>query len=152
MSQNPEPESRLNLWEISVAGLLALLGIYLVIGGVTYGVGTPRNMGAGYFPVAIGGALAIVGLAIMIEARRGAEAPPRLPWRALACVTVGLVLFAVMITPLGAIPAIFFLVFVTMIGDSSVSWKQRLIISATIAVFGYVFFGVLFRLNIAAFW
>ena len=66
--------------------------------------------------------------------------------------TAGLFIFGLTVTTLGAIPAIFALVFLTMIGNSSLSWKQRLIISAVIAVFGYLFFGLLFRLDISPFW
>ena len=79
VAENPRPGGRLNLWEITVAGFLAIVGIYLIAGGISYEVGTPRNMGAGFFPVAIGAALLVVALAVMFELRRRPKPRPNCP-------------------------------------------------------------------------
>lgn len=143
---------RYNIWESAIAVILALSGAYMVWQGLEYGFGSLRRMGPGFFPVAVGAALIILALGIAFETRSSTASNPNLPWRPLIAIAVGLGAFATFINLLGAIPATFMLIFVSMIGDRSVSWKTRLITAAGIAVLGFLFFGIAFRLPISAFW
>jgi len=143
---------RLNFWELGIAAALFLLGAYMLWQGVGYSVGNLRQMGAGFFPVVIGAALMVLSLGIMLEVRHGDGAPPELPLRPLAGITVGLVAFAVSVEPLGLIPATFLLVLLSMGGDRGTSWKKALITAFVLAAFGYLLFGLVFRLSIHAFW
>lgn len=87
-----------------VSGLaLAALGGGAVVIAHGYAIGTAFHMGPGYFPVLVGGLLAVLGLGISVRAfwideghRLG-----RLAWRPLALVLGGVVLFALALGVLG---------------------------------------------------
>lgn len=152
MNSRTGARTRLNLWELAIAATLFLLGAYMLWQGVGYSVGNLRQMGAGFFPVVVGATLMLLSLGIMLETRHSAEAPPDLPLRPLAGITAGLVTFAVTVEPLGLIPATFLLVLLSMGGDRGTSWKKALITALILAAFGYLLFGLVFRLSIHAFW
>ena len=51
-------------------GLMLLLGVGILLQGATYQVGTLSHMGPGFFPVALGAILALVGVAIFFTAEK----------------------------------------------------------------------------------
>lgn len=152
MSEASTPSRRLNKWELGAAAILALAGIYLVIQGFNYSVGTFRRMGPGFFPVAVGAGLVVLSVGIMYETRYSTTPPPELAWRPLIAIAGGLFVFALCVSTLGAIPATFLLILLSMAGDTTVTWKKRLIVAISVAVLGYIFFGLLFRLPLSPFW
>jgi len=152
MNSHAGSRKRLNIWELGIAGALFLLGAYMLWQGIGYSVGNLRQMGAGFFPVVVGAALMLLAFGIMLEIRHSDGAPPELPLRPLLGITAGLVLFAVTVVPLGLIPATFLLVLLSMGGDRGTSWKKALITALVLAAFGYLLFGLVFRLSVHAFW
>ncbi|UJQ94168.1 tripartite tricarboxylate transporter TctB family protein [Mariluticola halotolerans] len=152
MTQSVEKQRKFNIWESATAAVLALIGAYMIWQGFGYGFGTLRQMGAGFFPVTVGAALVVFAIGIIFETRSSETANPNLPWKPVIAIAIGLGAFATLIDPLGAIPATFLLIFIAMTGDSTVSWKARFLTAASIAALGYLFFGIVFRLSISAFW
>src|ERR1700743_1802951 len=72
-------------------GLLILLGLYAVVPGVHYDVGSLVEMGPGFFPASLGTLLLVLGAIIALGARartpssnEAAALPPE--WRGGACV------------------------------------------------------------------
>jgi hypothetical protein len=77
--------------------LVFLFGIGAILAGVGYHVGSLSRMGPGFFPVAVGAILVLVGLAIAFSAKSPdahAEAREDAPaeWRGWICISIGVLL------------------------------------------------------------
>jgi Tripartite tricarboxylate transporter TctB family len=111
--------------------LMILLGLGAILQGRTYSIGSLSRMGPGFFPVALGAILALVGLAIVIRARfaehesEGKVLPPE--WRGWFCISLSIVAFVVLGKYGGLLPATFAIVFISALAD-----RQNTILSATI--------------------
>jgi Tripartite tricarboxylate transporter TctB family len=128
-----------------VGGLLMIaLGIFAMVQGSTYTIGSFRRMGPGFFPVALGAILALVGLAIVAAAwfsatdREEARLPPE--WRGWLCIVASLVAFVVLGRYGGLLPASFAVVFISALGDRQNGWKSALLLSSAILVVAVVVF------------
>lgn len=82
--------------------------LFLALG---YPRGTPGQMGPGFFPFWLGVLLAIVGVAVLVKGLRSGASDPmaRIEWRALAAITVAVVVSGLLLRPAGlaiAIPAL----------------------------------------------
>lgn len=107
----PALRSPRNFW----AGLLyAALGVAAIVVARDYGMGTAARMGPAYFPSVLGGLLALVGVASMLRSVLvDGEAVGRIAWKAAALVTLGTVLFGVLLRPAGLVPALAVLILVS---------------------------------------
>ena len=93
-----------------LAGLIFVaFGLAFAITSLTYELGTPLRMGPGYFPLALGGLLVLLGLLIVgkgfissssAEGRFGS-----VPWRALCLIVVAVLFFGLTVRGLGLVPA-----------------------------------------------
>jgi hypothetical protein len=82
------------------------VGIAFVVLARNYRLGTPARMGPGFFPTILGGILAALGLTLAIPAfvRDGDPLPfPRL--RPMAAILIAIVVFALLLAPLGFVIA-----------------------------------------------
>lgn len=129
-------------------GLMILLGLWVVLQGRTYEVGTLSKMGPGFFPVALGALLVLIGAAIALTAKGAVPAgeethlPPE--WRGWICITISIVAFVVLGKYGGLIPATFAIVFIAAMGDRKNTIKSALILSlAMVAVCVGVFWWAL---------
>jgi len=109
------------------AGLL-FLGIgaaaIAVALGSGYELGSPRRMGPGYFPVWLGGGLAVTGLVLTGKGLATTGAPiGRWAVLPLVLVTLGTLIFAALVNVAGLAPAI--LVLVLMASYASVKFSLR---------------------------
>ena len=118
------------------AGLFFLafgLGAVWVARG--YPMGTAVRMGAGYFPIMLGGILALLGLVIVVKSFSGENGPlPRLVWRPLLLISISVVLFAVLINLFGLILTAVILVFVSGLGGVSFRWRESLVLGVMLAM------------------
>jgi hypothetical protein len=124
--------------------LLILLGLYATVQGRQYGVGTLESMGPGFFPVALGVILALLGAIVAFQgARRGTgrsrDAVP-LEWRGWICIVASIVAFVAIARYGGFVPATFAIVFISAIGDRRNSWQQAALLAAAISVVCVVVF------------
>jgi hypothetical protein len=137
--------------------ICVVLGIVVVAMGVRYGIGTLHEMGAGFIPVTIGVLLIVVGLGIALTpatrasanavGHEGAGFDPR-GW---ACIIGGLVAFVVLGHWGGLIPAAFFSVFISAMGDRSNSPKSAAILAAIMTVIGVIVFHYFLSLRLPLF-
>lgn len=94
-------------------------GVMLIVVGMTaiviardYPFGTALRMGPGYFPTILGGILALFGLFFVARALRSTDKiEPGWSLRALIVIPVSLVLFGIMMTYAGFVPALMVLIF-----------------------------------------
>jgi hypothetical protein len=117
--------------------LMLLIGLGAVAQGLRYGVGTLTHMQSGFFPVALGCVLALLGVAIAASAKReeaSDAAEDALPpeWRGWICITVGILAFLLLGRYGGLLPATFALVFISALGDRDNSVRAALILSVAI--------------------
>lgn len=124
--------------------LMLLIGLSAVFQGMQYGVGNLRRMESGFFPVAVGVLLALVGVAIAACAKRPAaaaeeEAQPA-QWHGWICITASIVAFLVLGRYGGLLPATFAIVFLSALGDRDNSVRAALVLAAAICVLSVVLF------------
>jgi hypothetical protein len=125
------------------AGLMFIgFGIgFAVIAQLNYQMGTAVRMGPAYFPTVLGGLLAVLGLAIFIQSL--ASAGPKVPqflFRPLIFILLGIVLFGVLLRPLGLVLASAVLVVVGAFGGHEFRWKEVAILYVVLVVFSVFVF------------
>lgn len=115
-----------------IAGLFFLaFGTVSFLLGRDYTMGTARNMGPGYFPTFLALILSLVGIITMAKAvLRPGEAIETPAFSKLALITFSVVLFALVLRPLGLAAAIFLLVMVS----AYTSKKFKVIPSLVLAI------------------
>lgn len=124
--------------------LMFFIGVGAVLQGRTYEMGTLSRMGPGYFPVALGTILALIGAAIFLMAGVGAPAaekkkrPPE--WRAWFLICFSIVAFVVIGIYGGLVPATFAIVFISALADRQNTVKDSALLSAAMVVISVVVF------------
>lgn len=84
------------------------LGMFAVIVGRNYRMGTAAAMGPAYFPTMLGGLLLLVGcIAVVRSFSRIGEPVDRLALKQLALVILACIAFGVLLTPVGLVGALF---------------------------------------------
>jgi hypothetical protein len=137
--------------------LLLVIGMYVTFIGRTYEPGTLQQMGPGFFPVALGILLSVLGVIVALGARRGSadspeaadhnDAPRTADWRGWLCIIFSIVAFVVFSRYLGFIPASFATVFISAMGDRDNTWKSASILAVVATVFGVVVFGYALKIQ-----
>lgn len=111
--------------------LFLAIGIALMLIARNYRFGTAARMGPGFFPAMLGGLLAVLGLTLSIPAlARDGDAFPRLHLRPLLTILIGIVIFALVLQPLGFVLSAAILVLVCGLADP----ELRFVESAGLAV------------------
>jgi hypothetical protein len=130
-------------------GLMLLLGLGSALQGTSYKFGTLARMGPGFMPVVLGVVLALLGILIAGTALTSSEPddgkflPDNPQWFGWLCILSGPVLFIVLGTYGGMIPAVFSCVFVCALGDKTATLKSSAVLAAGITVFGVFLFHTL---------
>ncbi len=122
------------------SGLLFLgVGGAVVLLARNYQLGTALKMGPGYFPTALGGLLAMVGLIAIARSfiRPGMAIEP-FHWRLLVMILGATLLFGVLVRHAGLIAAV--TVLVMMAAAASVYFRWRVAIALTV---GLIIFSVI---------
>ncbi len=129
--------------------LLLVMGVAVVIAGVGYGTGTLRQMGSGFFPVVLGGLMALIGVALLASARAAAADPPAemahlagpvVQWRGWLCIIGGVAAFVVLGDHGGLVPASFVSVFVAAMGDRQNTWRSAAGLASLMTLLAIVVF------------
>ncbi len=113
--------------------------------------GSIGRMGPGFFPWMLGLALGLIGLAVMIGAMRpGAPvaALPRWDWRALGWVVGAVVLFALLLEPLGLVAALAVLVVTAARASPQFTWTGGVAAAAVLIALSIVVFDWLIDLRL----
>jgi phosphate/sulfate permease len=128
------------------AGLLfVLFGLGFAFGVRFYTAGTPARIGPGFFPLILGGALAVLGLFVMwrgiaTDGERIAFARPR----ALIVLALSLALFALVLKPFGLVTSTAMLAFGSSFAADEVRVWSALGLAAVLSIIAAaVFIGIL---------
>ena len=124
------------------ASLIAV-GVTAILIARNYQFGSALRMGPGYFPIILGGILTLFGLFLMARSPRSAETIER-GWslRALIIIPVAFVLFGILMTHAGFIPALIVLIFISALATTEFRLIEVVLLSlgltaACVAVFIY---------------
>jgi hypothetical protein len=118
-------------------GLMVLIGLGALVQGSSYSFGSLARVGPGFFPVALGSLLGLLGLGMIATADKAARQTGEghaAEWRGWGCIALSLVLFVTLGTYGGLLPATFAVVFVSALGDRRNSIKDALILACAIMV------------------
>ncbi|MCO6383275.1 tripartite tricarboxylate transporter TctB family protein [Oceanicola sp. 502str15] len=114
-------------------GLLAL-SIVFILGGFDLGIGSPRRLGTGAFPVLTGIALAALAIAIIVLDLRDTSDAERPDWISFFAIGAALAVFAVISERLGLVPAVFIATVVASLPDPSLKFTGKLLLGVIIAL------------------
>ncbi len=118
------------------AGLLFLFfGIAAMGLAQHYQIGTAAKMGPGYFPFALGGVLMVLGLCISLKSlSRKRKEEKKEPFRArpLVLVLASVLVFGILLQPLGLLLATFFLVVLASLASEEFRTKEALLNAAVL--------------------
>ena len=112
-------------------GLFAAVWAY-----ANYQMGTAVRMGPAYFPIMLGGLLAVLGLFVLVEAFT-IDGPPvaAMKFRPLILISVACVIYGYIMKPAGLIVATGALVFISAFGGHEFKWKEVTILYVLLIVF-----------------
>jgi hypothetical protein len=121
-------------------GILIITGICTAVRSMDYGIGSFTRMGAGFAPMALGIALAILGVVIFLEAWKTSETwlPPA--WRPFLAITIGILAWVGLVETTGLFIATFAQVIICSLALPSPRWRNVIMLAGILAVSGYALF------------
>ena len=125
------------------AGLMFIaFGVFFVVVALLYyQMGTAVRMGPAYFPVLLGGMLAVLGAIVLVDSLV-LEGPPvaKFHFRPLLFIGASSLAFAYLLKPLGLVLAAAALVFISAYGGHEFKWKEVAILSVLLVIFSVLVF------------
>jgi hypothetical protein len=125
------------------AGLLyAGFGGAAIVIARDYGMGSSSRMGPAYFPTVLGSLLLLIGLASLIRSFFTSGEPiGAIAWKGMFLVTLGTVLFGVLLRPAGLIAALAALILVSAAASIKFrfDWRALSMMAGLIVFCGLVF-------------
>ena len=122
--------------------------------GSQYQVGSPSQMGPGFFPVILGCLLALVGVTVGIQAIRAQEGVEldRVDWRALGAIAAAVLLSAFLLLTVGLVVAIPVLVIVGSLASRNFRPLPVMITAAVLTFMAWAIFIWGLGLRIPVWW
>ena len=125
------------------AGLMFIaFGLFFVVVALKYyQMGSAVRMGPAYFPVMLGGLLAVLG-AIVLIASLAVDGEPvaKFHFRPLLFIAASSLAFAYLLKPLGLVFASIALVFISAFGGHEFKWKEVAMLSVVLVIFSVLVF------------
>jgi hypothetical protein len=129
------------------------IGFGLLFAGIslTYELGSPVEMGPGYFPLLLGGLLVLFGLLIVgkgFVAGAGEEIG-LIPWRSTALIAAAVLFFAATVRGLGLVPSLFVATLLTALAGHRTSPRAAAVIAGGLTVLCVLIFVVALQLRLS---
>jgi Co/Zn/Cd efflux system component len=117
--------------------MFALLGVYIVVGGLQLGLGVPQRIGPGYFPLIVGGLMTCLGILLALQAALRAE-PDEEPMafhhiRPLVAIIGPVFVFGLVIDFLGLFISVLVLVALSRLAEKELNLKSIVLTSVALA-------------------
>jgi len=125
------------------AGLMFIaFGLFFVVVALLfYQMGSSVRMGPAYFPVVLGGILAVLGAIVLVNALvLDGPAVAKFHFRPVLFIAVSSLAFAYLLKPLGLPLAGIALVFISAYGGHEFKWKEVAIMSVVLVFFSVLVF------------
>lgn len=146
------PQKQINWPEATAALALAGFGLFMLVKGLDYPFGSLRRMGAGFMPVVLGGALIVLGGALMAETLRNTERTFEIRARTVFSIIAALLFFAVAARPLGLIPAALGTILLAALADPPFRPLRAALTGLVVGGFCYLLFVKGLGISLRAFW
>lgn len=128
-----------------LGGLIAVtLGILAIMEGRRYPSGSLLRMGPGYFPMLLGSLLVGLGGLLCVSSFLSRTSPrlETILWRPVVMIPASILCFALLVTPFGLIPAVFALVFVSLLSERTFNLRAALFMAVGMTAFVWLVFTV----------
>ncbi len=139
--------------------MFMVVGVAFSWGASAYSIGTGARMGAGYFPLALGVLLAVLGgvitfKALVVETVDG-DKIGAFAWKPLVFIILANLVFGAMIgglpiihlPPMGLIVGIYALTFIACLAGDKFNFKEAVVLASILAVLSYLAFIKLLHLQ-----
>jgi hypothetical protein len=122
--------------------LFGAFGAFMAVyAAMSYNLGSATRMGPAYFPVWVGGMVALLGLVLLVRSLQVDGPPlPRVRWRPVLFVLGASIAFGYLLKPLGLVLATIVLVAVSAFGGHEFRWKEVGLLAAGLALFAVAVF------------
>ncbi len=144
-----------DLREFTSGALLVALGAFVAAyAGTHYRIGAPAHMGPGFFPVALGCILAVLGLIVLLLSFRVSQHAwevAAIAWRPLGAILVAVAVFALIVGRFGLMPATVALTFIAALAEPRFRWRRTLLLAVSLAVLSWLIFTVGLQMTLPAF-
>jgi hypothetical protein len=127
-------------WRDVIGGILMIaIGLFAAFYAQRYTLGTLQRMGPGYFPVALGVLLAVLGVFVVLPALFRSGTHIKIQWKSLVWVIASLLTFALLLNQLGLI---FTTIITVLVGTlaSNLPVQHKLILSLAVTAVTYLIF------------
>jgi hypothetical protein len=117
--------------------LFGALGLFAAVYAAThYQVGTAVRMGPGYFPLWVGGLVALLGFALVVRSLRF-EGPPLPPihFRPILFIVAASIAYGYLLKPLGLVLSTALIVVFSAFGGHEFRWREVLVLAIVLAAF-----------------
>ncbi len=124
-----------------LAGLMFIvIGVIFSVGASNYQMGTAARMGPGWFPSVLGGIMTALGaliaaLGLKNQAAWAASEGIGWTWKPVVILTAAVILFGAVLQPLGMIPAILLLTFISGVAAHDKNYKELAMITVIMCLF-----------------
>jgi len=124
------------------AGLMFIaFGVGFAWVAQNYQMGTSVRMGPAYFPTVLGGLLAVIGVAVLVTSLVSAGPPvAKFYFRPLILIVLAVVLFGILLKPLGLVLSVAVLVGLGAFGGFEFKAKEVVILYVVLAIFSVLVF------------
>ena len=126
------------------AGVMFIaFGAFFAGFGTQYKFGSAAQMGPGYFPTVLGMLVIVLGIVVAIGALRAGSPEERIDafsWSTLLLVLGAVVLFGVLLQPLGLVVALLAVVCVSSYASHEFAWRATLVNAAVLIALCLVVF------------
>jgi hypothetical protein len=135
--------------------LFIVFAIVLILNALPLSMGTSRNIGPGYFPLALAGLLLLLGIGtVMSGIRRTDEgnAVGQFDWRGTLVVAGAMLAFALCVRPFGFIPALTLATIIASFAPPKISLKRTVIMTPLVVFFSWLIFVKGLGMSVRLFW
>lgn len=139
--------------DILAGSIFMAFGLFFAVTSTTYEVGTPFQMGPGFFPLLLGGVLVLLGILVVgsgFVAEREEEVGT-FPWRAVVLIPIAFVFFGLTVRGLGLVPTLFITTLLAALASERVPVLTALAIAVGLTVVSVVIFVVALQLRLTLF-
>jgi hypothetical protein len=146
----PTPVGRRGIKDILAGVVFVAFGLAFAVAATSYELGSTLEMGPGYFPLVLGGILAVLGVVIVVKGYLAGETGAIGPvaWRAAILITGAIVFFGLTVRGLGLVPSIFATAVLSGIAGHRTGLVLPLVIAVGLTIVSVLIFVVALQLRL----
>lgn len=131
---------RIDPVELAAGVFIIAVGLFFLIGGMQYQVGTVARIGPGFLPVALGVIAVGLGVLILLAGRAGGGDLPEISPRAAGAVLGAIGAFALLLPRVGLVPTIVVTVLVAVLGNREATLRFAFTTAVVLAAMCWLLF------------